>query len=82
MDDYNIDSLNECRNEWTARLVNILVPHLNDGINSIFNESYQICKKLMMKSKKYLMTFQNLLSRVLSWNQNIVDDETKRIIEK
>lgn len=81
MDDYNIDSLNECRNEWTARLVNILVPHLNDGINSIFNESYQMCKT-NDELEKYLMTFQNLLSRVPSWNQNIVDDETKRIIEK
>lgn len=81
MDDYNIDSLNECRNEWSARLVNILVPHLNDGINSIFNESYQMCKT-NDEIEKYLMTFQNLLSRVPSWNQNIVDDETKRIIEK
>jgi len=81
MDDYNIDSLNECRNEWTARLVNILVPQLNDGINSIFNESYQMCKS-NDELEKYLMTFQNLLSRVPSWNQNIIDDESKRIIEK
>ena len=81
MDDYNIDSLNECRNEWTARLVNILVPQLNEGINSIFNESYQMCKA-NDELEKYLMTFQNLLSRVPSWNQNIIDDESKRIIER
>ena len=28
------------------------------------------------------MTFQNLLSRVPSWNQTIIDDECKRIVEK
>ena len=81
MDDYNLDSLNESRNEWTCRFLDILTPHLNEGIHSIFNEAYVLCKT-NEEEEKYLMTFQNLLSRVPSWNQTIIDDECKRIIEK
>ena len=81
MDDYNLDSLNESRNEWTCRFLDILTPHLNEGIHSIFNEAYVLCKS-NEEEEKYLMTFQNLLSRVPSWNQTIIDDECKRIVEK
>ena len=81
MDDYNLDSLNESRNEWTCRFLDILTPHLNEGIHSIFNEAYVLCKT-NEEEEKYLMTFQNLLSRVPSWNQTIIDDECKRIVEK
>jgi hypothetical protein len=31
---------------------------------------------------KYLMTFQNLISRVPKWNANIVEEERKRIVER
>lgn len=78
MDDYANENLAESRNEWVARLVNILAPHLNEGVNSIFKESYQMCVS-NNETNKYLMTFQNFLSRVPSWNQTIIDDECARI---
>jgi len=34
------------------------------------------------EASKYLMTFQNLLSRVPKWNNIIVEEERKRIIER
>jgi hypothetical protein len=34
------------------------------------------------EASKYLMTFQNLLSRVPKWNNIIVEEEKKRIIER
>ena len=80
MDDYNIDSLSESKNEWTIRLMNTLTPHLNEGIVSIFNEAYNLCKT-NGEDEKYLMTFQNLLSRVPSWNQSMIDDECMRIVD-
>ena len=39
MDDYSISSLNESRNEWCSRLINILTPLVIEGFRSIFNES-------------------------------------------
>ena len=81
MDDYNVSSLNNSQHEWAIKLLNILVPHIVEGIDSIFNEALKICKE-NKESTKYLMTFQNLLSRIPKWNNSIIDTETKRIVER
>lgn len=81
MDDFVISNLHESRNEWCARLVTILTPIVSDGINSVFDEAWKMCKDNNEESK-YLMTFQNLLSRIPKWNSVIIENECKRIIEK
>jgi hypothetical protein len=81
MDDFTISSLSESRNEWCARLVSIFTPLVIEGIRSIFNESWRLCTE-SDEMAKYLMTFQNLLSRVPKWNAIIVEDERKRIIDR
>lgn len=80
MDDYNLMSLIESKNEWSARLLNILTPCIIDGITSIFNESIKLCETTNEKNK-YLMTFQNLLNNIPKWSSNIVEEEKNRIIE-
>jgi len=81
MDDFVISNLNESRNEWCSRLVSIFTPLVVDGIRSIFNESWKLCID-NDEVNKYLMTFQNLLSRVPKWNNEIIEEERKRIIER
>lgn len=81
MDDFVISNLNEARNEWCARLVSIFTPLIIDGIRSIFNESWKMCHE-NDEVNKYLMTFQNLLSRVPKWNTVIIEEERKRIVER
>ena len=81
MDDYSIASLNESKNEWCIRLVNILTYHIIDGFKSIFSEAWKICKD-DDEMEKYLMTFQNLLSKIPEWNETIIETERSRIIEK
>ena len=81
MDDYSISSLTESHNEWCSRLINILTPLFIDGFKSIFDESWKICKE-NDELDKYLMTFQNFIGRVPKWNNTIIEDEKKRIIEK
>ena len=80
MDDYSIASLNESKNEWCARLVNILTPCVLDGLKSIFNEADVICND-NNEEEKYLMTFQTFLGRIPNWNKNMIIDEKKRIQE-
>jgi hypothetical protein len=80
MDDFDISNLYESRNAWCGRLVRILVPVVIDGVRSIYNESWKMCVNNNELSK-YLMTFQNLLSRVPKWNAIILEQERKRIIE-
>ena len=80
MDDFKIATLQESRNEWVSRLVNILTPHIMDGFKSIFTESYKLCME-NDEEDKYLMTFQNFLTRVPKWNDELINSEVKRITE-
>jgi len=81
MDDYSVTSLYESKNEWASRLVNILSPMIQEGFRSIFDEAMKLCVTNKEKDK-YLMTFQNFLSRVPKWNPTIIQQETSRIKDK
>ena len=80
MDDYNTDLLAEAKNEYMSRLVTILCPLIIEGVKSIFKEAFKLCIENNEKNK-YLMTFQNFLSRVIRWNTTIINEETQRIIK-
>jgi hypothetical protein len=81
MDDFVLSNLQESRNEWCSRLVSIFTPLVIEGMRSIFNESWKLCID-NDEVGKYLMTFQNLISRVPKWNANIIEEERKRIVER
>jgi hypothetical protein len=81
MDDFVLSNLQESRNEWCSRLISIFTPLVAEGVKSIFNEAWKMCVDNDEVSK-YLMTFQNLLSRVPKWNSVIIEEERKRIIER
>jgi hypothetical protein len=81
MDDYSVNSLSDSKNEWCARLINILTPVTIQGIKSIFEEAHNLCRE-NDEMDKYLMTFQTFLSRIPKWNNAIIETERKRIIEE
>ena len=81
MDDFNMNSLQESKNEWVSRLVNILAPHITDGFRQIYTESFKLCIE-NDEEDKYLMTFQNFVARIPKWNNDLIDEEVKRIVEK
>jgi hypothetical protein len=81
MDDFNVSALHESKNEWGSRLVTLLTPLIIDGYKSILEESIKLFKD-NNEMEKYLMTFQNLISRIPKWNQQIVENERKRICDK
>ena len=81
MDDFVISNLHEARNEWCSRLVSLFTPLVDEGIRSIFNEAWKMCIE-NDEMDKYLMTFQNLISRIPQWNAGIIEEERKRIIER
>jgi hypothetical protein len=78
MDDYDVNMLSEAKNEYCVRLVNILTPLIIQGVSSIFDEAVTLCTN-NDEEDKYLMTFQNFLTRVPKWNSSLIDEETKRI---
>jgi hypothetical protein len=79
MDDYSITTLAESKNEWCARLVNVTTPCIIEGLKSIFNEALKLCLE-NDEEEKYLMTFQNFLSRVPKWNTEIINQEKDRVL--
>ena len=81
MDDFNVSSLHESKNEWGSRLITILTPLIIDGYKSILDEAIKLCKD-NGEMDKYLMTFQNFISRIPKWNQTIIETERKRICDK
>lgn len=81
MDDFVLANLQESRNEWCSRLVSIFTPLVVEGFRSIFNEAWKLCIE-NDEAGKYLMTFQNLITRIPKWNSTIIEDERKRIIER
>lgn len=80
MDDYTSNVLTDSKNEWSILLMNYLTPHIIDGFRSIFNEALQVCDK-NDEMDKYLMTYQNLLTRIPKWNQAMIESEKERIIK-
>ncbi len=81
MEDFTLATLHESRNEWCSQLINILTPLIIEGYNSIFEESWTLCEE-NDETEKYLMTFQNFISRVPKWNSTIIDKEKTRILER
>jgi len=81
MDDFVLGNLQESRNEFCARLINILTPHIVYGLKSIFDEAWKLCIE-NDEAPKYLMTFQNFLMRVPKWNVAIIEKEAARIVER
>jgi hypothetical protein len=81
MDDNHKPTLTESQFEWAWRLVQILQPLIYEGIQSIFQEALTICKQ-SQEDEKYLMTFQNFLSRIPKWNETMIQAEVDRIVEK
>jgi hypothetical protein len=62
-------------------LITILTPLIIDGYKSILDEAIKLCKD-NGEMDKYLMTFQNFISRIPKWNQTIIETERKRICDK
>jgi hypothetical protein len=52
-----------------------------EGFQSIFDEAHKLCKT-NEEISKYLMTFQNLITRIPKWNPAIIEGERLRIVEK
>lgn len=79
MDDFNLNSLNESRNEWSARLLNLLTPHIFDGFKLMLDEANKL-STTQNQPEKYLMTYQNLLIQIPKWNNETINNEVTRIV--
>jgi hypothetical protein len=77
MEELNTPIFAQAKVEYTAQLVDMLYPHMFDGVKSIYDES-----KLLYGRKKMpiLLIFRELLEKVPIWNSEIIDSECSRIV--
>ena len=78
MEESNNTIFTHAKMEYTAQLVDILTPQLFDGIKSIYDESKTVYKT--NRNKSILLVFRFFLEKVPSWNSEIIESETNRII--
>jgi hypothetical protein len=65
--------------EYTKQLVNTLKPQMYDGIKSIYDDAKEIYKS--NSSTSLLFIFRTLLEKIPEWNNELILNETERIIE-
>ena len=78
MEELNVPIFAQAKIEYTNQLVDILYPHMFDGIKSIYDESKIIYKK--KNNLPIFVLFRELLEKVPIWNGEIVDSEYNRIV--
>ena len=81
MDDFSLQTLQSSKDEWVARLINILTPQIISGFTSIFMEAKNICRE-KQENEKYLLTMQNLIMQIPKWNSTIINNEKMRIMKE
>jgi hypothetical protein len=59
-------------------LSRVLVPHIADGLWSIYDNALKACER-NGQPEKTLQTFQNLLTRIPQWTDEILNTEVERI---
>ena len=60
-------------------LARTLVPHVADGLWSIYDTAKTACER-NRQPEKTLQTFQNLLTRIPAWSEEILEKEVDRIM--
>lgn len=71
-----MDTLVEAKREYLFALCNVVIPHMNMTFYKIYIDGEQLCKGVQP-----LIQFQKLMREVPNWNQTIVKERTKEIID-
>ena len=66
----------KAKNEYTKQLQNILRPHLYEGLVAVYNKGKSDTKNVKSSVFK---NFQDNLSLIPQWNQDIIETEAMRI---
>lgn len=73
----NISVLVAARDEYIEQLHSILSPLIVQGFTSIYKDAQE-----RSKGKKTIYAFQEFLKKIPTWNQTILQNESKRIKQK
>jgi len=78
MEEGSVAVLVDAKEEYTKQLISILKACIYQGIKSIYMDAKDICHQ-DNSPDNVLMVFQDLLSRIPKWSQDIINKEYERI---
>jgi hypothetical protein len=70
-----LNFLVETKQEYTTQLINVLTPLIYEGLQSIYQDALKISTP-----DNILKNFQSFLQRVPKWNNEIISNDTQRIM--
>ena len=73
MEEGSIAVLVDAKEEYTKQLISILKSYIYQGIKSIYQDAKDICHQDNTPDN-VLMVFQDLLSRIPKWSQDIMNN--------
>jgi hypothetical protein len=73
----NVGVLVAARDEYIEQLKSIISPLIIQGVNSIYQDALKVSQ-----GRNVIITFQQFLKDVITWNQTILQEEAKRIKTK
>jgi len=76
MDEGNLAILVDAKTEYTKQLVNIISPNIFKGIKNIYNNA-----KLSSLNHDTLFLFQDNLSQIPKWNQEVINEHYNTLVE-
>jgi hypothetical protein len=79
MEEGSIAVLVDAKEEYTKQLISVLKPCIYQGLKSIYADAKDICNQDNTPDK-VLMVFQDLLSRIPKWSQDIINKEFDRVV--
>uniref|UniRef100_A0A6C0HLR5 Uncharacterized protein n=1 Tax=viral metagenome TaxID=1070528 RepID=A0A6C0HLR5_9ZZZZ len=80
MEEGSVTVLVDAKEEYTKQLISILRPCIYQGIKSIYLDAKDIANQ-ENSIENVLMIFQDQLSRIPKWSQEIINKEYQRIVD-
>ena len=80
MEEGNLAVLVDAKTEYTKQLINMLKMNIYFSINKLFLEAKHFCKEAN-KENMVLNKFQELLSNIPNWNQDVINTEYETIVK-
>jgi hypothetical protein len=78
MEESKLSILTDAKNEYTIQLVNILKSSICNGIRYLYDEAKKKCVT-ENRFNEVLSEFQDYLSQIRLWSQDMIENEYKRI---
>ncbi len=78
MEDAKLAILTDAKQEYSSQLINILKISIYNGIKHLYDEAKKKCMS-ENRSDEVLVDFQDFLSQIRLWSQEMVEQEYKRI---